>query len=150
MLGTLSSPEIEALLGSETIARLGCHADGLTYVVPITYAYDGQSIVGHSVEGRKLQMMRRNPAVCVEVERVSDMANWESVIAWGHFEELTGDAAEAALLRLRERFRHLPVSETSQPSRGLHPGEHETHPGNGYVHVYRIRLYDKTGRFERR
>lgn len=149
MLGTLSAPEIDSLLDSETVARLGCHADGQTYVVPITYAYDGEAIIGHSAEGRKLQMMRQNPLVCVEVDHVTDLANWQSVVAWGHFEELQGEAAEAALLRLRERFRGMRVSETGHPAPQLHPGEHETRPSDGHVCVFRIRLYDKTGRFER-
>jgi nitroimidazol reductase NimA-like FMN-containing flavoprotein (pyridoxamine 5'-phosphate oxidase superfamily) len=149
MLGTLSPEEIEALLHAEVVARVGCHANGQTYVVPITYVYDGANLIGQSVEGRKLQMMRANPSVCVEVDRVTDLANWQSVIGWGHYEELHGDAAEAALGMLRARFRHVRVSETGDPAHRLRPGETETHGGDGHLHVYRIRLYDKTGRFER-
>ena len=40
MLGSLSSKEIEDLLEAEVVARLGCHADGRTYVVPVSYTYD--------------------------------------------------------------------------------------------------------------
>ena len=40
MLGTLSSEQIEQVLRSEVIGRIGCHASGKTYVVPITYAYE--------------------------------------------------------------------------------------------------------------
>src|SRR5450759_5847288 len=127
MLGSLSPTEIDELLRTEVVARLGCHSDGRTYVVPITYVYDGESLIGHSAYGLKLRMMRQNPAVCVEVDRLEDLANWRSVIAWGRFEELTGAAASAALVRLRERFRPLMVSETSQPSHGLHAGETQTH-----------------------
>ena len=38
MVGWLSPAEIEELLHTELVAHLGCHADGRTYVVPITYA----------------------------------------------------------------------------------------------------------------
>ncbi len=150
MLGTLSPAEIEDLLHTEVVARIGCHAEGLTYVVPITYAYDGDGLIGHSVDGLKLRMMRQNPVVCVEVDHMDDLANWRSVIARGRFEELVGTAASAALVTLRERFRPLMVSETSQPTHDLHEGETETHSGNGRAHLYRIHLYEKTGRFERR
>lgn len=54
MMGSLSSEEIERLLHTEVIARLGCHAEGRTYVVPITYAYDNNSVIGHSSEGLKM------------------------------------------------------------------------------------------------
>lgn len=150
MLGTLSTDEIEDLLRSQVVARLGCHADGRTYVVPITYAYDGESLIAHSTEGLKLRMMRSNPYVCVEVDQMDNLANWRSVIARGRFEELFGGDASAALLALRDRFRPLMVSETSQPTHGLHEGESEVHSGNGRARLYRIHLYDKTGRFERR
>jgi nitroimidazol reductase NimA-like FMN-containing flavoprotein (pyridoxamine 5'-phosphate oxidase superfamily) len=150
MLGILSSNEIEDLLRTEFIARLGCHLEGRTYVVPITYAYDGESLIGHSADGLKLRMMRRNPFVCVEIDHMDDLANWRSVIAQGRFEDLKGDAAAAALVLLRERFRPARMSETSQPAHGLHPGETETHAGNGSLHLYRIHLEEKTGRFERR
>jgi nitroimidazol reductase NimA-like FMN-containing flavoprotein (pyridoxamine 5'-phosphate oxidase superfamily) len=150
MLGTLSALEIEDLLQSEVVARIGCHANGRTYVVPVTYAYDGEWLIAHSTEGLKLQMMRVNPFVCVEVDHMDNLANWRSVIAQGRFEELAGEEATQALIALRERFRPLLVSETSQPTHGLQTGESEVHIGNGGAHLYRIRLYEKTGRFERR
>lgn len=56
MLGELNKGQIEQVLLSELIGRIGCYADGQTYVVPITYVYDGESIYGHSVDGMKLRM----------------------------------------------------------------------------------------------
>ena len=150
MLGTLSLAEIEELLHSEVVARIGCHADGLTYVVPITYAYDGYALMGHSGGGLKIRMMRENPAVCVEIDHMDNLANWRSVIAWGSFEELEGPAVDRALAALGDRFRRLTVSATSQPTHGLREGEAEIHRGIGGIHVYRIVLSKKTGRFERR
>ena len=41
MLGHLNQEPIEQVLRSEVIGRLGCHASGRTYVVRVTYAYDG-------------------------------------------------------------------------------------------------------------
>ena len=149
MLGILSADEIEDLLRSQVIARIGCHAMDRTYVVPITYAYDGESLIGHSTEGLKLRMMRINPHVCIEVDQLDNVANWRSVIARGLFEELFGVDASNALVALRERFRPLMVSETSQPAHDLHEGETEIHLGNGGARLYRIHLYEKTGRFER-
>jgi uncharacterized protein len=41
-------------------------------------------------------MMRRNPEVCFEVDRVEDLVNWDSVIGWGTYEERYGSQAEHA------------------------------------------------------
>ena len=87
MLGTLSQAEIEELLQTEVVARLGCHAGGRTYIVPVTYAYDGEGLLIQSADGQKLRMMYQNPWVCVEVDHIENLANWRSVIGCGRFEE---------------------------------------------------------------
>ena len=81
----LSAAEIDAFLRAQRIARLGCHVDGLTYVVPVIYAYDGESIFAVTTDGQKVTMMRENPRVCVEVDEydVDGRGSWQSVIAFG-------------------------------------------------------------------
>jgi len=102
----LSGGEIEEFLRGQRIARLGCHADGATYVVPLVYAYEDGAVVAVTTEGRKTAMLRENPRVCVEVDEydVDGKGSWRSVIAYGRYEELAGDAREDALGLLRERF----------------------------------------------
>jgi uncharacterized protein len=148
MLGSLSPAEIEDLLHTEVVARLGCHAEGRTYVVPVTYAYDGEFVLVQSADGLKVRMMQQNPSVCVEVDRIESLANWRSVIAWGRFEPLSGVDASAALVRLRARLRSLVVGQTASGPI-LNEGETPIRSGNGHASIYRIRLFEKTGRFER-
>lgn len=150
MLGTLSTAEIEDLLRTEVVARLGCHANGRTYVVPVTYAYDGEGLLVQSADGLKLRMMVENPWVCVEVDHIDNLANWRSVIAWGRFEALLDVEATAAFARLRARLQPLMVSETTPGAETLAAGETPVRSGNGHASIYRIRLLEKTGRFERR
>jgi nitroimidazol reductase NimA-like FMN-containing flavoprotein (pyridoxamine 5'-phosphate oxidase superfamily) len=89
MLGNLKAIEIESILKHQVVARLGCHADNVTYVVPLSYAYDGVYLYGRSQEGMKIDLMRKNPRVCIQADIMENMANWQSVVAWGDFEELT-------------------------------------------------------------
>jgi nitroimidazol reductase NimA-like FMN-containing flavoprotein (pyridoxamine 5'-phosphate oxidase superfamily) len=102
----LSRDEIEEFLRGQRIARLGCHADGTTYVVPLVYAYEDGAVVAVTTEGRKTAMLRANPRVCVEVDEydADGKGSWRSVIAYGRYEELAGEAIESALAVLRERF----------------------------------------------
>ena len=130
MLGSLSAAEIEDLLRTEVVARLGCHAENRTYIVPVTYAYDGDGLLVQSADGLKVRMMHQNPLVCVEVDHIDNLANWRSVIAWGRFEELFGSDASAALARLRERLQPLIVSETTPAAETLREGEMRVHRGN--------------------
>jgi uncharacterized protein len=99
----LASDEIDEFLRSQVVGRIGCHVDGLTYVVPIIYAYDGDSLYVASVEGQKTRMMRQSPRVCFEADEY-ERGSWRSVIAQGDYEELAGAEADRAIELLAERF----------------------------------------------
>ena len=142
MLGKLSAQEIEQMLMTSFVGRIGCHSGGKTYVVPVTYAYDGQRIIAHSSNGLKLQMMRQNPDVCFEVDSVENLGNWKSVIAWGTFRELHDAQALSAMGLLIEKLRPLVTSETALPSQQSKP------PARAVV--YAIEVREKTGRYEKR
>jgi uncharacterized protein len=105
----LSRAEIDEFLRGQRIARLGCHAGGATYVVPLIYAYADGAVVAVTTEGRKTAMLRENPHVCVEVDDydADGRGSWRSVIAYGTSEELSGDAIDPALTLLRERFSRI-------------------------------------------
>lgn len=148
MLGQLDDHEIEALLEREVVGRIGCHARGRIYVVPISYVYAEGAIIGHSTEGIKLQMMRENPQVCFQVDHIEDLRNWKSVIVWGHFKELTGSAASHAMAQFLGRV--LPLTgtpETTQTPKSLTHQHRALTEGLPSV-TFCIRIIEKTGRFE--
>jgi uncharacterized protein len=129
----LTGAEMEHLLAAETIARIGCEAEGRIYVVPVSYVYDGDSIFGVAWDGLKVRAMRKRPAVCIEVDRtVGGLV--ESVIAWGTYEELEGEARNDALAVM-----HL----------GAPPARAKSGRTATPAIVYRIKLTRKTGRRER-
>jgi nitroimidazol reductase NimA-like FMN-containing flavoprotein (pyridoxamine 5'-phosphate oxidase superfamily) len=132
----LSRDEIEDFLCSQRIARLGCHAEGEIYVVPVIYAYEDGALVTVTQEGRKVSMLRANPRVCVEVDEydADSRGSWRSVIAYGDAEELEGDEIEAALALLRDRFARS--AGRSAPARTLSPS----------TVVLRIQLDEVSGR----
>ena len=144
MIEILSGDEVEQMLAEHSVGRLGCHADGRTYVVPIAYAYSDGAIYGHSTEGLKLRMMRKNPQVCFEIDDVDSVLNWRSVVAWGTFEELHGADAERAMRTLLIHFLPAKAQATTRYLEEARPGVKDDR-----AIVYRVRLYEKTGRCER-
>lgn len=145
MLGELSTTQIEEVLTNEYIGRIGCHAQGRTYVVPVSYAYEGDSIYAHSPTGLKIDMMRDNPEVCFEVEQVSHLLDWRSVIVWGRFEELSGeDALKAMRLLIQRLGPRMPAGSGDGPHSSPEGAEHSAR----MPVLYRIRLREKTGRYE--
>ena len=148
MFGKLNTDEIDRLLSNQLVGRIGCHDDGITYVVPISYAYDGTNIYAHSFNGLKLNIMRKNPKVCFEVDDTQDLANWRSAICWGEFEELTEEVQKReALQKLNDRVFPILSSETMHitPEWPFPSGDNKSIKGI----FLKIRLTEKTGRFER-
>jgi uncharacterized protein len=147
--GQLDTEQIDKALHSELVGRIGCCAAGQMYVVPVFYAYDGTYVYGHSNEGMKIRMLRANPQVCFEIDHVESLVNWQSVIAWGRFEELEGEQADLAEQLLVQRVKPLLAAAIGQPQR--QSGEF-SNPSDDTAEqraiVYRIGLTERTGRYE--
>ena len=148
MLGTLNETQINNVLSSQVIGRLACTDGKQPYIVPVTYTYDGSYIYGQTNEGMKLNILRKNSNVCFEVDMMTDMRNWQSVIVLGKFEELKNKEAEEARDVLFGRVFSLMTSST------IHVHEHATtgkvdDTTRVKVVMYRIKIKKVTGRFEK-
>ena len=150
MLGELTPEQINAVLFNEVVGRVGCYAEGRTYVVPITFVFDGDAVYAHSAEGLKITMMRANPHVCFQVDQRENLVNWRSVVAWGVYEELQGKEALDALQILVARLMPLVTSETLRLPEGLSLVGAKPLTDAPKTVIYRIRLTERTGRFEKR
>ena len=100
MITRLSREESLALLRGHRTGRLGCVAEGYPYVVPVNYVLDGESALSHSLPGRKIEAMRANPRVCLQVDDIRDQLSWQSVIAYGTYEEVTPASERSRAMNL--------------------------------------------------
>jgi uncharacterized protein len=148
MLGVLNKDQMEALLRKCYVGRIGCCADNKPYIVPISYAYEDGYIYCHTDEGKKARIMRKNPAVCFQVENMKSMANWKSVIIEGEYEELVDKEQRSRGMDILLR-RYLPVISSVT----VHLGElwpfspDDTSEIEGIV--FRISVNAMSGRFEK-
>lgn len=84
----MSETECRKALAEANLGRLGCSRDNRPYVVPIYFAFDGKHIYAFSTLGQKIEWMRSNPHVCLEIDERISQSNWMSVIVSGSYEEL--------------------------------------------------------------
>jgi nitroimidazol reductase NimA-like FMN-containing flavoprotein (pyridoxamine 5'-phosphate oxidase superfamily) len=145
MIGELTNAQIDQVLASQMIGRIGCHVEGRTYIVPVAFAFDGHHVYAHSRSGLKISMMRKNPKVCFEVDIIENMGNWRSVILQGEYEELkTGELQLLAFKLLSDRLSPLQTSQAARPSPRTPPGEKKMRPV-----FFRISIIEKSGRYEK-
>ena len=148
-LGKLTEEQIEGVLSNNSVGRIGCSDGQQTYVVPVTYVYDGRHIIAHSIYGMKIRIMRSNPSVCFEVDEIESPLKWKSVIAWGTYQELREERERMQAISLFvEKFRRLPMSVTAHPPDILNMKKPVIHSESARAIIYRIILDTKTGRFE--
>jgi nitroimidazol reductase NimA-like FMN-containing flavoprotein (pyridoxamine 5'-phosphate oxidase superfamily) len=112
-IGKLGDKDSLAILREGTLGRLGCIASSWPYVVPVNYFFDGKDIYIHTLPGKKLDALRANPRVCLQVDEVKDPYNWRSVVAYGTFEEVASEETQENILtKLYSRLPHMTPVES--------------------------------------
>jgi nitroimidazol reductase NimA-like FMN-containing flavoprotein (pyridoxamine 5'-phosphate oxidase superfamily) len=89
VIDEMAREECEAFLAGASLGRLGCSFDNQPYVLPINFAYEADYFYVFSTFGQKANWMRGNPKVCIEVDEIASQSHWISVIATGHYQELS-------------------------------------------------------------
>ncbi|MER3499269.1 MAG: pyridoxamine 5'-phosphate oxidase [Chitinophagaceae bacterium] len=116
IIGTLTSEQIEDLLKENIIGWLACSNGQYSYIVPVTYLYNGQTILVHSRMGLKIEMMRKSKQVCFEVEDIKTYTKWKTVLVYGTYREITEeDERYATMDRFVKNMISLKISETPRP-----------------------------------
>lgn len=65
---------IAAILEEARVCRIGMCDRNFPYVVPMTFVYRDNSMYLHSArEGRKIEILKRNSRVCIEVDLASEV-----------------------------------------------------------------------------
>ena len=140
----LTTAECVDILKKTAIARLACARDNQPYVVPVHVYFDGDCLYGFAMLGQKIEWMRENPRVCVQVDDIRDRFHWATVVVLGEFEELLHmPRHEEARRRARELFQTVP--EWWEPA--------ASNIGPAQVRmavIYRIRIDSMTGRLSER
>jgi uncharacterized protein len=102
--------ECQAVLTRARLARLGCAVDQQPYIVPIYVDFADGSLYGYSTMGQKINWMRVNPLVCLEIEEFTGHKQWATVVVFGQYEELPDTPANAYARSLAERlFQRHPM-----------------------------------------
>ena len=75
--------ELESVLREAAVCRMGLCDEGKPYVVPMNYGYRDGSVFLHSAaEGRKIDILRSNPSVCLEFEKDVELVPAEAACSF--------------------------------------------------------------------
>lgn len=147
MRTTLTFDQCEAVLLSRHYGHLGCSDDTIPYVFPVTYVYKNGYLYSHTYEGTKIDILRKNPQICLQVEFVKSGYEWESVMSHGVFEEVTDHAERHEIeLMLADQYAAISLNEKVVPVSPVLTNLHrETIDVLKKSIVYRINVKQTTG-----
>ncbi len=75
---------IEDILSRATVCRLGLCENNQPYVVPLCFGYEENALYFHcAMEGKKLEILRKNENVCFEVDIEREFIKGEAACEWG-------------------------------------------------------------------
>lgn len=97
-----SDEECKELLRRVSFGRLACALHNQPYVVPVAFSYEPECIYVFSTLGKKIEWMRQNPKVCLQVDEIERPSHWTSVVINGTYLELREPQYTAAKERARE------------------------------------------------
>ncbi|HEX9762116.1 MAG TPA: pyridoxamine 5'-phosphate oxidase family protein [Acidimicrobiia bacterium] len=137
-MDSISREEALAVLGSAPVAHIGVIEGGEPYVTPMSYVVDGERVLFRTMAGRKLDGIRVNPVVCVEVSKYDDATgDWVSVIVRGTATETEEDEIKTlTITKLLDKYREVVGSPLS-------PGGMQ--PMSGFPHVVVVSIDEISG-----
>ena len=84
----MTEEECGVALEQVSLGRLACARGDQPYIVPIYFSYDGKDLYGVTTLGQKVEWMRSNPLVCLEIDQRTNHYRWMSVVVFGRYEEI--------------------------------------------------------------
>ena len=81
----LSRDEIEAMLLRNRVGRLAFSVHDRVDIQPIHYIYERGWLYGRTSEGDKIAALKHNQWIAFEVDEVTDLFDWRSIVIHGSF-----------------------------------------------------------------
>jgi len=75
---------IQSILADAFVCRLAMAENNVPYIVPMNFGYEGNTLYFHcAMEGRKLDIITRNPVVCFEMDTGVEIVSDNNACSWG-------------------------------------------------------------------
>lgn len=81
----MSRDEIEAMLRRNRVGRLAFSLHDRVDVQPLHYIYERGWLYGRTSEGDKITALKHNQWVAFEVDEITDLFDWRSIVIHGSF-----------------------------------------------------------------
>lgn len=141
----IKDPEtILSILRSAHIVRIAMVDNGKPYIVPLNYGYKDNALYIHcATEGRKMDILRKDPHVCFEIEGKTTLITDELACKWTmEFQSLIGYGRVEILESKEEKITGLDI--LMKQFKGPKGNYHLKHLDA--IHILKIHIESITGK----
>ncbi len=149
MVKDLKQEDCIELLRENYIGRLGYVIGKNPFVVPITYYYHegkGNGIISYSLGGHKIDAMRNNRCISLQIDEIKSASHWKSVLVHGEFEELKQIDAKNLLRQFSQGVKNIINRSTGENVQFIHEFSSKLQSKGSSPIVYRINILEITGK----
>jgi nitroimidazol reductase NimA-like FMN-containing flavoprotein (pyridoxamine 5'-phosphate oxidase superfamily) len=148
MIKNIKKDECYKIIDENYVGHLG-YLSGITpFVIPITYYLntDDKSIICYSEKGHKIDAMRNNKIVTLEIENIKSVNNWKTVLIQGQYEELDGSTAKYHLHKFSKGIKARVLKEEKISIESINQFSSKINKGKSIPVVFRINIEDISGK----
>jgi len=147
MILKLGKSKCRTLLSENYIGHLAYIYNNSPYVIPITYYYDDSTnaLIGYSGNGHKINALRINNEVSVEVSEINSVNNWKSVVTHGTYREFLGSASKFNLHKFSEGVKEIIKTKEGKDLKFLSEFSSKIYKEGSPI-VFKIDIEEITGR----
>lgn len=101
---------IEAVIKQSQVCRLAMVDQDKPYVIPMSFGYDGSLYFHSALEGRKIEVLKKNPQVCFEFDEVTKLVKNKDACEWGMaFKSVIGEGEAVFVEDITQKAHGLGV-----------------------------------------
>jgi hypothetical protein len=102
---------MESIIAESKFCRMALCDNGKPYIVPLCFGYKDRTVFFHSAqEGHKLEVMKKNSAVCLEFETAPEVVRNDIACKWKlHYKCVIARGRAAAVEAMEEKRRALAI-----------------------------------------
>lgn len=127
---------IDAIIRECRVCRLGLTDGRQPYVVSLSFGYDGEAFYFHGASvGRKMDLLRQNNRVCVELDLLDELRPSEEACRWSAGYRSVIASGTAALLTDPESKRAALAIVMAQYSKGSYTFTEKALEGTALIKV---------------
>jgi len=143
----IGKQEYIEFLSNNYVGNLAYISGNTPFMVPLTYYFDQEEnvIISYSNEGHKIEAMRLNNNVSIQIAEIESLDKWKSVLLIGNLEELTVSETKMYLHKFSKNVKDILAKKENKNPELIDFFSSKLN-NEGIPIVYKIKIHEIIGR----